>query len=1390
MFQEHNKPVPHDIYTSLISERIKDDDCTKHGWLLDGFPRTPQEFQAFQTLEVICDAFVFLDVPTPVLIERVEDRRRDTETNTVYHLNRLVNALEPEVEDRLVRDEADTERNMTQRIDAYFGEMPEVLNFFREQLIHINGNRGIHFVKDEILNRLRRAVHRTVIFVVGGPGSGKRTHCTMIATNEGYTHLNPKELINQEQYFDSDISNEIDRITSRGQDIPSRIIIQLLAAAMSKAETNKFIIDSFPRHCDDLDCWYDMMSTECIIDFVIHLKCPKTVVHERAVLKQESSLQAIPSISSITKKYKQFYEDSAPFINKMHNVGRTRVISTIPSIPVVNKQITRLIHSLSLIPPYERSLCIVKPDAVNNGHVPAILTAINNSHLAIIFTKFITMNKEVVDDFFLDSPLSASKYFKKHKDHLNSGPSLLIVVEGSAAIRRLQELIGLEKTYKTQPLTLRCQFGTDSIRNGFYCSSFEREALRDINYWICPNEMAAPLTAEGKESTGQFSVEDTLALIKPNFAESCYDDIIAIIAGHGFDIISECRFRLTPVFLSELYPEMKSDQTHSKAREYMLSGPVVALQLKRNSALKGWRHLIGCIDLKKTQEERYDSIRFKFALNVIENAVHGSFNSLMATKEMHLFFPMLNPNENSIATVTKVDKPRTARRKKRKQPPNTSTIKPNALRSYLNQDVNPVLNELVRNLAIQKPKDIMGYAINDLIEKQKMDVHKIGSTKKKMALSASVPALPNISSFEHHSSSEKGIVEGMPLESNGDRCDQEAMSLDMAHIEIAKLQETIRALSANIINESDTKKTNFASPVTHVSNEKPHNNKILEILSIGDFVGFGNTHTDILEGNTAACLSAAIKNCKDTNNGLVLFTGNFLGCSHTVDSTHFSSMISLIDNLGVNYGILGNRDVDFGWEDVHNHLKFSLVTWIASNIVKPDTNQPFKNCEEKVLVEWNGVQVGLIGIVDDWLSNSTSCTDSVKVLDPLETAKRLCLELKDDGAEVIVIISHCENQQTNEDMSALPDVQVVVSGHQQGFRSWQLDQSSVGVCNGGLTGISSVSITVEEEKAPAVRWPPNYVVVSNEQQPYDIIDSVISNLREESETNSLTKLGSTSVTLCAQRHLLRSSETNLGNLLTDMMRQCSNSSIAILNAGAIRFDGDISPGIITIADVKAMLPYNDYVATVSLSGKQILDMLNNSVSRAPSCDGRFLQVSGLSFEYNVESLERERCSKVQVGNQALRMDECYSCTLPGWLLEQHDGYKCFAEVASSVSKEFCPTLLQVVYSYFDKKMLSKANRYYRELTEDDFDPVDTEVEGRIMLIEANVSGSYYATSTKLGGGDHGSSRGSLNSDGAVAHHKVGEDYEDDEEDEREDLDEEREGIDYGARSDNVLASKF
>ena len=1359
-YLESSKPIPCGIYIDLISERMNDPECSKSGWVLDGFPHTTQDLEAYQRIGSSCDAFIFLDVPTPALIGRVDDIRRDPETNKKYHIKQLDLNLDSGVVERLVKVESDCVSKISNRIDEYFGDISEVLNFFEACLFHVNANRAANFVRDEILCRLKRALHRPVIFVVGIPGSGKRTNCDMIATNEGYIHLCPKDLITQEQYFDTDISNEIERITSRGQDVPSKIIIELLKTAMVKAESKKYIIDNFPRNVEDLECWYNSMSALCSIDFVVHLQCPNEVVLKRAC---EVPHQTIPSMSSITKKYKQFCEESMPFVSKMRSIGRTRTVSTAAPIAVVGKKISNLVHSLSLIPPYERTLCIIKPDAVNNGDVPAILAAINNSQFAVVFTKFVTMSKEVIDDFFTNYCISKSKLFKKHRNHMQSGPSLVAIIEGSDAIRRLQELIG------NAEVGLRSQYGTDSVRDAFYCSSSEQDAMRDIDFWINPNESTCRTIPDA--SSG-YSVEDTLALVKPGFSECNYDEISSIIAGHGFEIVSECRFHLTPAMLSELYPEMKSNHDYSKATEYLLSGPVVAFQLRRESALKGWRHLMGSVDLKKTQEERFDSIRDKFALNMIENAVHGSYNSLLAKKELGLCFPMLNFGENVLKCTPKAEKPRTARRRKKKIQ-GSSSIKPASLQSYLKQDVNPVINDLVKNLAIQKPKDIMGYAIKELIEKQKMDFHKVGPSKKKALLSSSLSSV----NFDHHCSSEKSVMDGIPLESN-EKVEKDLLTVDTARMEITRLQETINALSANIVDQSDVKRTSFL-PLCGTASENS-GDRVLEVLSFGDLVGFGTNHSEMLKGNSIACLSAAIKKVKKDKDALVLFTGNFLGCSHTIDSTHYSSTISLIDNLGINYGILGNRDLDFGWIDVHNHLKFSQVTWIASNIIQKENKRPFKNCEERILVEWNGIQVGIIGIIDDWASKLSS--ENIEILDPVDTSKRLCSELKEEGAEVVLVMSHCDNRGVNERLSLLSDVQVVICGHENGMRSWQLNKSSLGVANGGLSGICKLSIAVSDQKLPIVSWPPQSIVITNERQPYDVIDSIVMNLREEYEANLLMKLGFNATTLCAQRQVIRSSETNLGSLLTDMMREYCDSSIAVLNSGAVCVNGDISPGLLTIGDIVDMLPYEDSVVTVRLTGQQIVDMLNNSVSRAPSPDGRFLQVSGLSFDYRVDDpYDRNRCFNVHIGNQALNLEELYTCSMTGWILEQNDGYKCLNGVKSECSKELCPSLVEVVFSYFDKRMLSKAQRYYRELNENDFEPIDAHVDSRINVV-GNFSSTCHTLSTNLDGGRSGSS---TSSDGPFARTKPDNNVCNDDKSNDEML-----GIDFGAPSDKVLSDKF
>ena len=57
-------------------------------------------------------------------------------------------------------------------------------------------------------------------------------------------------------------------------------------------------------------------------------------------------------------------------------------------------------------------------------------------------------------------------------------------------------------------------------------------------------------------------------------------------------------------------------------------------------------------------------------------------------------------------------------------------------------------------------------------------------------------------------------------------------------------------------------------------------------------------------------------------------------------------------NIGVNYGILGNRDFEFGLKALENHIQNSSTTWILSNVVDAKTQNQILNCERDVILSF------------------------------------------------------------------------------------------------------------------------------------------------------------------------------------------------------------------------------------------------------------------------------------------------------------------------------------------------------------------------------------------------------------------------------------------------------
>lgn len=96
---------------------------------------------------------------------------------------------------------------------------------------------------------------------------------------------------------------------------------------------------------------------------------------------------------------------------------------------------------------------------------------------------------------------------------------------------------------------------------------------------------------------------------------------------------------------------------------------------------------------------------------------------------------------------------------------------------------------------------------------------------------------------------------------------------------------------------------------------------------------------------------------------------------------------------------------------------------------------------------------------------------------------------------------------------------------------------------------------------------------------------------------------------------VRKNETNAGDIVTDAYRIMTGADFAITNGGGIR--SEVKAGKLTYGDMVSLLPYDNYVSLVEITGAQLLDLLNACTRFLPATNGDFPQVSGLNFTVKV-----------------------------------------------------------------------------------------------------------------------------------------------------------------------------
>ncbi|KAJ3069560.1 hypothetical protein HDU98_007379 [Podochytrium sp. JEL0797] len=173
---------------------------------------------------------------------------------------------------------------------------------------------------DEVYETTKASIEREgffkaekdIVFVIGGPGSGKGTVCARLAKEFELTHLSTGDLLRAEVAAGTEIGRLCNQLMRDGQIVPMSVVIELLQVTIaSDSESRGFLIDGFPRAVDQaVEFERAIRPAASILNF----SCPLDVLESRLLERGKTSGRADDNLETIHKRFDTFQRESMPVL--------------------------------------------------------------------------------------------------------------------------------------------------------------------------------------------------------------------------------------------------------------------------------------------------------------------------------------------------------------------------------------------------------------------------------------------------------------------------------------------------------------------------------------------------------------------------------------------------------------------------------------------------------------------------------------------------------------------------------------------------------------------------------------------------------------------------------------------------------------------------------------------------------------------------------------------------------------------------------------------------------------------------------------------------------------------------------------------------------------------
>lgn len=481
-------------------------------------------------------------------------------------------------------------------------------------------------------------------------------------------------------------------------------------------------------------------------------------------------------------------------------------------------------------------------------------------------------------------------------------------------------------------------------------------------------------------------------------------------------------------------------------------------------------------------------------------------------------------------------------------------------------------------------------------------------------------------------------------------------------------------------------------------------------------------------------IAALADRMRESTDGTLLVTGGDNLMGFFFRSFEGVPEITSMNMAGYDVATLGNHDFDLGVDACKKAVRKADFPIVSSNVSIADPELA-RLVAPYYIKEIAGIKVGFFGLMTPDLPRVSSVGNAVTVDEDLTSVStEMVRTLREKGADVVVALTHVGKDLDTSMAREVAGIDIIAGGHShdsfhevvEGPGGWKTIIVQAGV-NAKEAGI--LTFDVAGGRVLNAAW--ETVLLDESVGSVPAIAAYLKPYQDKLDERMNRPIGESLVDLNALNDVVRKKESNLGNLVTDawvdwFVKKGAKNPIAMVNGGTVRGNQVYPKGPVTYGQLLNIHPFSNTIYEVTLSGKDLLTVLELSASAVRVADdgstdtervaeGGFLQVSGLTFvidltgrpfcgEYDGRNIKRvifpgERVKDVMVRENGawVKVDPAknYTVLTTSWTASGGDGYYPFIKAAK---KDTTVDIVDALLTYIKAKS-----------------PVRPATEGRIVI---------------------------------------------------------------------------